>query len=390
MLPEGAGARTSQEIASRMEYLGTELSVNSSREYSSLATGALTSRWDDAMEVFAEVLLAPTFPEHELERVRKERLTDLRRISDDAAAIARRAARALLFGPDSPGGHPSSGTEESVSAVTRDEAARHFASTYGPEQATLILAGDITPDEAFEKAERYFGSWTGAADSGVGAPVDGDVPNARKTTIYLADKPGAAQSVLYAGFVTLPRSHPDYYAFVLLNDAFGGQYSARLNMNLRQDKGYSYGFMSSVDWRNGPSALLAGGAVQTAVTKESVVEVLREFADVANDRPISEDEFHASRDGLIRGFPSGFESRRQLMAQLSRQVLFGLSDDYLTGFLDRLEAVTLEEVNAAAAKHMSPDELMVLVVGDREAVEPGLGELGLPIVHVDHEGRETG
>ena len=161
-------------------------------------------------------------------------------------------------------------------------------------------------------------------------------------------------------------------------------------MNLRQDKGYSYGFMSSVDWRNGPSALLAGGAVQTAVTKESVVEVLREFADVANDRPISEDEFHASRDGLIRGFPSGFESRRQLMAQLSRQVLFGLPDDYLTGFLDRLEAVTLEEVNAAAAKHMSPDELMVLVVGDREAVEPRLGELGLPLVHVDHEGRETG
>ena len=390
MLPEGAGARTSQEIASRMEYLGTELSVSSSREYSSLATGALTSRWDDAMEVFAEVLLSPTFPEHELERVRRERLTDLRRISDDPAAIARRAARALLFGPDSPGGHPSTGTEDSVSAITRDEVAAHFAAGYGPAQATLILAGDITPDEAFEKAERYFGDWTDSSRSGEGAPVDGDTPDVRKTTIYLADKPGAAQSVLYAGFLTLPRSHPDYYAFVLLNDAFGGQYSARLNMNLRQDKGYSYGFMSSVDWRNGPSALLAGGAVQTAVTKESVVEVLREFADVVNDRPISFEEFQASRDGLIRGFPSGFESRRQLMAQLSRQVLFGLPDDYLTGFLDRLEAVTLDEVNAAASAHMAPDGLMMLVVGDREAVEPGLAELGLPIVHVDHEGRPTG
>ena len=389
MLPEGAGSRSSQEIASRMEYLGTELSATSSREFSSVATGALTSKWEDAMEVFADVVLNPTFPEHELERVRKERLTDLRRISDDPSAIARRAVRALLYGPDSPIGHPAIGTAESVSGFSRDEVAGHFASGYGPTEATLIFAGDITPDEAIEKADRYFGSWSNAFGSGTRRPEEGDAAAPRTTTIYLADKPGAAQSVLYAGFVTLPRSHPDYHAFVLLNDAFGGNYSARLNANLRQDKGYSYGFMSSIDWRNGPSAFLAGGAVQTAVTRESVEEVLREFAEVVKDRPISEEEFHSSRDGLIRGFPSGFESRRQLMAQLSRQVLFGLPDDYLTGLLDRLEAVTLEEVNAAASKHLASDGLMVLVVGDREAIEPGLGELGLPVVHVDHEGRPS-
>ena len=389
MLPEGAGNRSSQDIASRMEFLGTKLSVNSSLEFASLAAGTLTSRWEDMLEVLADVVRSPTFPGHELERVRKERLTDLRRISDDPSAIARRAARALLYGPNSPNGHPASGTTDSVSAFSRDDVVNHFASRYGPSEATLILAGDVSPDEAIEKAERYFGEWTkSVAPVGGGLAEDGGVER-RETTIYLADKPGAAQSVLYTGFVTLPRSHPDYYAFVLLNDVYGGQYSARLNLNLRQDKGYSYGFMSSIDWRTGPSAFLAGGAVQTAVTKESVEEVLREFADIVNDRPVTEEEFIASRDGLIRGFPSGFESRRQLMSQLSRLVLFGLPDDYFSGFVGRLEAVTLDAVQAAALKHLAPEGLMVLVVGDREVIEPGLKEIGLPVVHVDHEGRRT-
>ena len=161
MLPEGAGSRSSQDIAARMEFLGSELSTGSSTEFASVAASALSSRWEDVLEILADVVRAPTFPEHELERVRKQRLTDLRRISDDPSAIARRAARALLHGPDSPGGHPATGTAQSVSSFGRDDLTSHFAG-YGPAGATLILAGDVTLEDALAKAERYFGDWASA------------------------------------------------------------------------------------------------------------------------------------------------------------------------------------------------------------------------------------
>ena len=207
-------------------------------------------------------------------------------------------------------------------------------------------------------------------------------------TIYLVDKPGAAQSVIRAGHTTVPRHHPDYYALSMLNYSFGGQATARLFMNLRQDKGYSYGYYSTIEWLTGQSALLAGGAVETAVTKEAVIETLNEFADIRGARPVTQEEFKASRDGMLRGFPAQFETQGQLLQLLSRLAIFRLPDDYYSHYVDNLKAVSLEDVHRVAAERIDDEHLTVLVVGDRDVVEPGLKEIGLPIVLADDYGRQ--
>jgi zinc protease len=387
MLAEGTASRTSQQIAEEMEFLGAHLMCEAAREYVLLATETLASHWGEALDIMADVARNATFPAHELERVRKEHLTDLRRIADDPVNIAGRASRGLLYGAETRYGHPLNGTESYVERVARDELSSHFARYYDPRNATLIVVGALSEDEVLSKAEACFGGWTprngrfAAEESGhESAPLE-------PTTLFLADKPGAAQSVIRAGHLTIPRHHPDYYALNLANYILGGNFSARLNMNLRQAKGYSYGYISSIDWALGPSALIAGGGVQTAVTKEAVIETLKEFADIRGQRPITQDEFNNARDGILRGLPSQFETQGQLVQQLTRLVLFDLPDDYFSHYVENLMAISLDDLHRVSSERIDTDHLKVLVVGDRKVIEPGLRELGLPIASVDYEGR---
>jgi zinc protease len=389
MLVEGTTTRSSQQIADEMESMGSYLDSQGKREHAFLSADTLTSHWLKALEIMADVLKDATFPDRELERVRNERLADLKRVVDDPVSIAHRASRALVYGPGSRYGHPLTGTEQSVKALTRDEMVGHSTSYYGPANATLIVVGDATWDDVLAGAEAHLGDWSRSVHGG---PTDETVVEDRTavpTTIYLADKPGASQSVIRAGHLTIPRHDPDYYSLNMLNYIFGGHPMARLFMNLRQDKGYSYGYYSSIDWLAGPSALFAGGAVETAVTKESVIETLKEFSDIRGDRPVTQEEFDAARDGIFKGFPSNFETQGHLVNQLSRLAIFGLPDDYYSSFIANLEAVTLEELRRVAVERIADAHLMVLVVGDREVIEPGLSELGLPIVPVDYEGRQV-
>ena len=387
MLTEGTSNRSSQQIADDMEFLGSHLSSEATREYALLSVETLTSHWAEALEIMADVATNPTFPPQELQRVRRERLTDLRRISDNPVAIALRASRGLLYGPDTRYGHPVTGTERSVEGLSREDLVAHFAHYYRPEDATLIVVGDVTEDDVVSKAEHYLSHWTAHGTRPTAEPPDPEAGLGEPTTIFLADKPGAAQSVIRAGHVTIPLHHPDYYAANLLNYIFGGQFSARLNMNLRQDKGYSYGYTSSIEWFTGPSAMLAGGGVQTAVTKEAVAETLKEFAEIRGPRPVTKEEFDAGRDGILRGLPSQFETQVQTLQQLIRLVVFNLPDDYLRNFAANLRELSIEDVHRVASERIEDGHLKVLVVGDRSAVEPGLRDLGLPIVQVDYEGR---
>jgi zinc protease len=387
MLPEGTSTRTSRQIAEEMEFLGSHLGIDASREYTFLAAETLTTHWAAALEIMADVTRNASFPPEELERVRRERLTDLGRIADNPVAIATRASRGLLYGPQSRYGHPASGTTQSVEKMTRDELVGHFNSQYGPEDATLIVVGDLSEDDVVSVAEAHFGGWTGqlAARNG---DTDAEPPTADGATIFLADKPGAAQSIIRAGHLTIPRHDPDYYALNMLNYIFGGQFSARLNANLRQDKGYSYGYNSSIEWCAGPSALIAGGGVETAVTKEAVAETLKEFEDIHGNKPVTVEEFDAARDGILRAIPSQFETQGQVLQQLTRLVLFDLPDDYFSGYADRIRGISLDDVHRVATERIDSSHLRILVVGDRSVVEPGLRDLGLPIVGIDYEGHE--
>ena len=390
MLSEGTETRTSQEIAEEFEFIGARLHSDTRRETAIFSTETLTKHWTTALELLADVVLHPTFPDHEWERVQREHITDLRRAKDDATFIAEQVMPGLLLGQDSEYGHPSHGTEESVSAVTTGDLRRQYQAGYAPAWSNLIVVGDVALDDVMNHAQTVFGGW---AASGSPAPrtvastsADGSGP----TTIYLVDKPGAAQSVIRAGHLTVDRKHPDYFNLLLLNFTFGGQFSARLNQNLRQDKGYSYGFHSSISWFRQSSPWVAGGSVQTDVTKESVVETLKEFADIGGARPVSGQELSDAQEGLLRGFPAGFERSGQVLAQLVQLVAHDLPDDYFETVRGGISGVTSDALEQTAASQVRPQSLTVLVVGDRAVVESGLRELELPLVVLDAEGHVVG
>ena len=399
MLAEGTATRSSQDIANAFEFIGARLSIETRRETSILSAETLTRHWPEALALLADVVQNPTFPEHELERVRREHLTDLRRGKDDPTFIAEQLLPGLVFGRESRYGHPSIGTEAAVAAFTREELDGHFRHYCGPAAANLLVVGDVDVEAAVEQAAAALGGWdnplaadiAAAAENGVMAAAGevgglGDADTGPAAGIYLVDKPGAAQSVIRAGLAGPPRNHPDFTSLGLLNYAFGGQFSARLNLNLRQDKGYSYGFHSGLSWFREGSLLLAGGSVQTAVTKESVAETLQEFRDIQGGRPLSAEELAAAKAGLLLGYPAGFERPGQILGHLIQLILHQLPEDYFRTTPGRVAAVTLAQARQAGAEWARPELLRTLVVGDRAAVEPGLRELGLPLTVVDGDG----
>lgn len=387
LLEEGTQRLTSQQLAAEFELIGAELSVRADRSTTLIATSALSRHWPRALELVADVAQHPAFSEQEFTRVRKQLLTDLSRAKDDSNYVADRLYPGLLYGRESAHGHPLTGTEASLARMTRQDLVRHYGATGGPQSGVLVMVGDVSLDEAVQEAERCFGGWSVQAPSPLvnGA---GSLPNPRASplTLYLVDKPGAAQSVIRAGHLSVPRHHPDYAALTLLNYAFGGHFGARLNANLRQEKGYSYGYRSFFSWSRDSSYLLAAGSVHTAVTKESVAETLREFADLTRGRPITASELADAKSGLLRSLPSTFETTDQILERLVQIVEFGLPDDYFTTVAAQFEAVTLEDIHRVARELILDRHLTLLTVGDRAHVERGLNELGVPIIHLDPEG----
>jgi zinc protease len=251
----------------------------------------------------------------------------------------------------------------------------------------LIVVGDVDLEDVLAKATVTLGDWKAESlpPSALPPEADGD---SHAAAIYLVDHPAAAQSVIRAIQATIPRRHPDYFGLTVLNYAFGGQFTARLNQNLRQDKGYSYGFHSAVHWYHGPSLLFAGGSVQTAVTKEAVKETLKEFHDVRGPRPISQEEMEGAKAAILQSYPASFERPALIMNHLLQLAVYDLPGDYFRTVKPQVEAVSLDEARRVAVDWIRPDRLKVLVVGDRQVVEPGLRELGLPLVLLDDDGSE--
>ena len=389
LMDEGTTNRSSQEIAAAFEHIGSRLSVEARKEVTLLTAETLNRHWRHALGLAADVARNANFPDHELDRVRRERLTDLRRARDDAGFVADSNYGALIFGPESPYAHSSLGNEATVSAARRDDLVARYGQALRPDRLCLLVAGDVNLEEAVRAAEEYFGDWSsradGIADVDVPAGTTGGGPQ-----LFLIDKPAAAQSVIRAGMPLAQRNHPDHMPLSVLNYAFGGQFSARLNQNLRQDKGYSYGYNSGISWYNAPSLLSAGGSVQTEVTREAVIETLREFEDISGARPLTVEELENAQNGLRLGYPSGFERPAQLLGQLVPLVQFDLPSDYFRTFEQRLAGVTLADTHRVGAEYLATERLRVLVVGDREQVEEPLRELGYELTVLDTEGAVVG
>ena len=386
MLREGTSNRTSEQIADEFEFMGSPLITGTSRERTIIANQTLSRYFDKTLHLVADLSMNPTFPNHETERIRTERLTSIRRIKDDATSIAERLLAGLVYGYESAYGHPLSGTEQSIETITRDDMVDFFSQNYGPENSTLVVVGDISIDDASALAEAALGDWRADSRKNISDNERAEPDDSNAMPVYLVDKPGAAQSVLRFIQKGIPRSHPDYYATMLVNQIFGGQFTARLNSNLRQDKGYTYGYNSWIDWNTDSSLMVAGGSVHTGVTKEAIVETLKEFQSISNKNPITKIELDECRAAIIQQFPSSFETPWQILEQLGQIVSFGLPDTYYSTVLDKISSVTLADVRRVAKKTMITENLALLIVGDRSVIEMSLNEINLAIIPIDVEG----
>jgi len=377
MLDEGAGSRSALEIADEIDFLGADLATNSSFDASAVRLGVPVARLSQALSVMADVTLRPTFPDAELERVRQERLTDLLQARDDAATVAAMAFARQLFGPSHRYGTGAVGTATTIKDFTTSDLKSFHAAAYQPANATLIVVGDLTADSVMPQLETQFGSWR-AGSTAPGHTTVPMAPQPAQRQIVLVDMPGAEQSQVRIGWVGVPRSAPDYFPLQVLNTILGGSFTSRLNQNLRETHGYSYGASSRFDMRLSAGPFFAGAGVQTDKTAEALREFFNELTAIG--KPIPADELTKAKNYVAFGFPSNFETIGDFSAQIEQQIVYGLPDSYYADYVKNIQAVTAEAVAKAAATYIQPQRFLVVVVGDRKAIEPGIRALNLGMV----------
>ncbi len=387
LLDEGTPTRSAVDISEQLAAIGAQLSTSAGWDATTLTMTTLTRHTDSALAIFSDVLLNPALSEVEVSRFRDSRLAALGQRRDDANAISRVVYPAILYGASHPYGRPSQGDEASLRALTAADARSFYATNYLPNNSALIVVGDVRPDDVVARLEQSLAGWK----PGVASTVMLASPAARAgSVIYVVDRPGAAQSVINIGHVGVARSSPDYFPLLVLNSILGGQFMSRVNLNLRENKGYTYGARTSFDYRQGPGPFMASAGVQTAVTKESIAEFLKELRGIRGEIPVTAEELATAKRGLTLGFPRSFETPAQIAARLADVTLYGLPAEYFDNYVANVERVTLSDIARVANAAIDPSRMAILVIGDRKLIEPGLrslGGLGSTVTFLDHEGR---
>jgi len=372
MLEEGTATRSAPRIADEIAQLGAFLGSASTADASTVSLLALRSTFPQALDVLADVVQHPAFPTAEVERQRAARLGELTQQRDDPALVAAVAAAGALYGPRHPYGYGQLGTERAIRAATRDDLVRFWRRHYLPGNAALVVSGDITLDELRALAAARFGGWE-RADPAVSVPGD---PDGGKGRLVVVDKPGAPQTALRVTTIAAARRTPDYPALQVMNAALGGLFSSRINLNLREDKGYSYGVSSGLGYHRTPGPFTIAGSVRTDVTGASVSEIFREV-DGIRAGPLPPAELAGARDSQVYSLPGQFETNSGIGASLAESYIFDLPADYWRTLPDRFRAVTAAQVQATAQKYLKPGQMKVIAVGDRAKIVPQLQKLGL-------------
>ena len=380
MLDEGAGTRSSLDLADAIEFLGANLSTASSFDASSVRMSVPVSKLAEALPLMSDIALRPSFPVSELDRLRKERLTGLLQARDNAGALIQLAFPRIVFGPTHRYGTSANGLPATIEALTVDDLKTFYRSHFRPDNATLLVVGDLTPATALPMLERAFGNWK--ADGM--APLVADVPNAPQLTkrqVYLVDKPEAAQSQIRIGWVGVSRSTPDYAVLEVLNTVLGGSFTSRLNQNLREKNGYAYGASSGFDMRLSAGPFLAAAGVQTDKTADALKEFFNELNGILT--PVPPDELAKARNYVALGFPGEFETTGDMARKLEELVIYNLPDTTFSDFVPSVTAVTAADLQRAAARFVQPERMAVVVVGDLKLIEGPIRALNLgPITRV--------
>ncbi len=376
MLDEGAAGMSSLELASALELLGANLSTNANVDAATINLHVLRENFPEALRLMADVAVRPDFPAAEIDRLKEEQLTALSRARDEARIVARRAFSSLVYGPDHPyGSLPTIATTE---ALNRETLETFHSRYYRPGSSTLILVGDVSAETLDAVVREAFGEWSGEAVPPAAVPP---TPQVGSTTLYLIDKPGAAQSEIVIGHPGVGRDSPDYYALQVLNTILGGSFTSRLNSNLREEHGYSYGAGSSFSMQRGAGAFTASSAVFTAKTDSSVIEFFNELEEIRETR-VSEAELERAKNYVALGFPRRFETTRGVAGQFSELAVYDLPLDLYNSYVEQIQAVTAADVQRVAQEYVRPEQAVVVVVGDLAQIEAGLRALDIAPIEI--------
>jgi predicted Zn-dependent peptidase len=377
MLDEGAGTHSALDLADAADFLGASLSTGGGYDSSSVRLHVPVARLDAALPLMADVALRPTFPAPELERVRKTRLTSILQARDNAAGLASMAFSRVLFGARHRYGTSTGGTETSVTEISMNDLKAFYGAYYQPANSHLIVVGDVTA-AVLSKLESAFGGWKN------GAPVrKASLPAAPQhgpRQIYLVNKPDAPQSQIRIGWVGVARSTADYFVLDVLNTILGGSFTSRLNQNLREEHGYTYGAGSAFDMRASSGPFVASAGVQTDKTVESLREFFKELDGMR--QPVPSAELARGKNLEALGFPSAFETTRGMAANLIDLVVYDLPETFFTDYVPKIQAVTAADVQRAATQYLQTDKFAIVVVGDLAKIEQPIRAANLGPVKV--------
>ena len=381
MVDEGTGALSAIDVSDAMARIGGEYDVDVGPDATTFSLTTLTRFAGRGASLLSDLVIRPSLRATDFERVRQLRLDRLRQLKDLPPAVAERSFLRLLYGTH-PYGHLSIGNDQALRRITLEDVAAFHGATFVPSRATLVVAGAMPHDELRQVAEDAFGNWSGSR--GTATPIVGAVPAADMEAddtgaprLAIVPRDGAAQSELRIGQLSTRRSTPDYAPLLVMNAGLGGQFVSRVNLKLREEKGYTYGARTGFDWRRGRAPFSLQASVHTAATADAIKDSLHELEAIRGSRPPTGAELSLAQASLTRGYPRNFETAQQVARSAAQLALYGLPDTYFQEFVPKVNAVTAADITRVAAAHLAPARLTTLVVGDLSAISESLAALGL-------------
>ena len=383
MLTEGTKTRTGDQLSDALQLLGTNVNANVGAEEGSIGFVSTTKNFDATLGILSDMMLNSIFPADALERLRGRTLVNLTQAKDQPVVVGAQVFSRVLYGAGHPYGQRAS--ETSIKAITRDDVVAFHKAYYQPGHAIITVVGDVTAVKAKSSIEKGLAAWAKGGDKpSFDYPK---LPELQPAKIYLVDKPGAEQSVVNIGLPGPSRSTPDYFALQVLNTILGGQFQSRLNANIREQKGYSYGVNSAFSYGKGPGAFRAGGSIFTAKTDAALIEFMKELKGIVGDRPITDEEIKTAKESLIQGLPQRFASVTAISAAITTLSVQGLPEDFYQSYAKNVSAVTKDDLLRVAKHYIDLGHLAIVIVGDRSKVEESLKATNIaPITMLDLEG----
>ncbi len=385
MMDEGTKTKDALQISEELLKLGAQLGTGSSLDICNVYLSSIKENLDKSLDLWADVILNPSFPVKELDRLKKENIAQIQREKANPSSMGMRVFPVVLFGKDHAYGIPFTGTgyEKTTNDITVEELQKFHKIWFKPNNATLVVVGDISLDEVKAKLEKLFKDWK-----------NGDVPKknisnvklAEKPVVYLLDKPQAPQSIIFTGNIASPVSDGDDIEIQSMNNLLGGSFTSRINMNLRENKHWSYGSRSMISGTKAQRPFMVYALVQSDKTKESMQEIYKELSGIIGSNPPTDDELNKVKLNQTLSLPGSWETMRAIGSSLSQLIMYNLPDNYYDNYVEKVKDLSLNDLTAAAKKVLHPDNLIWVVVGDESKIEAPIKELGYDLKYIDGDG----